>query len=54
MEPPRRARGGAAATIGSLDNPGSFAPALEMFVKRRPAWAKPLGVPEFTDMPSPS
>jgi hypothetical protein len=39
-------------TIGSLDNPGSFAPALEMFTKRRLDWAKPLDVPQFTDMPS--
>ena len=39
-------------TIGSLDNPGSFPPVLEMFVKRRLAWAKPLGLPEFSDMPS--
>lgn len=39
-------------TIGSLDEPGTFAPALEMFVKRRLDWAKPLGLPEFSEMPS--
>lgn len=39
-------------TIGSLDNAGSFAPKVEMFVKRRLDWAKPLGIPEFSDMPS--
>lgn len=39
-------------TIGSLDQPGSFAPKLEMFVKRRLEWAKPLGLPEFSDMPA--
>jgi hypothetical protein len=38
--------------IGSLDAPSSFAPALEMFTKRRLAWAKPLELPQFTDMPS--
>jgi hypothetical protein len=31
---------------------GSFPPRVEMFVKRRLDWAKPLGLPEFTDMPS--
>lgn len=39
-------------TIGSLDNPGSVAPMLEMFTKRRLEWAKPLDLPQFTDMPS--
>jgi hypothetical protein len=38
-------------TIGSLDNPGSFAPRVEMFVKRRLGWAKALDLPQFTDMP---
>jgi len=38
--------------IGSLDNPGSFAPKLEMFTKRRLLWQKPLDLPQFTDMPS--
>lgn len=39
-------------TIGSLDTPGAFAPALEMFTKRRLGWAPPMDVPQFTDMPS--
>jgi hypothetical protein len=39
------------ATIGSLDNPEAFTPKLEMFVKRRLDWAKPLGLPEFAEMP---
>ena len=38
-------------TIGSLDNPGSFAPAVEMFTKRRLDWAKALELPQYTDMP---
>ncbi len=38
--------------VGSLDSAGDFSPKLEMFVKRRLAWAKPLGLPEFSDMPS--
>ena len=38
--------------IGSLDNPGLFAPKLEMFTKRRLAWEGPLDLPQFTDMPS--
>jgi len=39
-------------TIGGLDNAGSFAPMVEMFTKRRISWAKPLDLPQFTDMPS--
>jgi len=39
-------------TIGSLDEPGLFAPKVEMWVKRRLDWAKPIGVPEFDEMPS--
>lgn len=39
-------------TIGSLDQPGSFTPVLEMFTRRRLDWAKPLDTPQFTDMPS--
>ena len=39
-------------TIGSLDTPGAFAPALEMFTKRRLGWAPPMDVAQFTDMPS--
>ena len=38
-------------TIGSLDKPDTVPPHLEMFVKRRLGWAKPLGLPEFSDMP---
>ncbi len=39
-------------TIGSLDNPAGIEPALEMFTKRRLDWARPLELPQFTDMPS--
>ncbi len=38
-------------TIGVLDDPGAFAPALDMFTKRRLAWAKPLDGPQFEGMP---
>jgi len=38
-------------TIGSLDNPEGIAPMLEMFTKRRLDWAKPLGLPQFENMP---
>jgi hypothetical protein len=38
-------------TIGSLDNPGSFAPALEMFTKRRLGWVHALELPQYSDMP---
>ena len=41
----------AAAQLGSLDHPEVITPKLEMFVKRRLAWVKPLGLPEFSDMP---
>ena len=37
--------------LGSLDRPGAITPKLEMFVKRRLPWVKPLGLPEFSDMP---
>ena len=37
--------------IGALDDPKGIAPQLEMFTKRRLDWAKPLGLPQFTDMP---
>lgn len=40
------------ATIGALDNPGSFAPKVEMFVKRRLTWVAPLDLPQFEGMPS--
>jgi hypothetical protein len=39
-------------TIGSLDNPAGIEPKLEMFTKRRLEWAKPLGLPQFENMPS--
>jgi hypothetical protein len=38
--------------LGSLDRPELITPKLEMFVKRRLKWVKPLGLPEFSDMPS--
>lgn len=38
--------------IGSLDHPELIAPKLEMFVKRRLKWVKPLGLPEFSYMPA--
>jgi hypothetical protein len=38
--------------IGSLDNPKGIEPAVEMFTRRRLEWAKPLGIPQFHDMPS--
>ncbi|TIS58957.1 MAG: GFA family protein [Mesorhizobium sp.] len=37
--------------LGSLDHPEAVTPKLEMFVKRRLPWARPLGLPEFSDMP---
>ncbi|HTJ63097.1 MAG TPA: GFA family protein [Alphaproteobacteria bacterium] len=37
--------------LGSLDNRAGIAPKLEMFTKRRLDWAKPLDLPQFTDMP---
>jgi hypothetical protein len=40
------------ATIGSLDQPDGVEPDLEMFIKRRFKWTKPLDVPQFTDMPN--
>jgi hypothetical protein len=39
-------------TLGSLDNPQGIEPMLEMFTKHRLAWAKPLDVPQFENMPS--
>ena len=36
-------------TLGSLDKPQAIEP---MFTKRRLAWAKPLDVPQFENMPS--
>jgi hypothetical protein len=37
--------------LGSLDDPTGFAPKLEMFVKRRLPWVKPLDLPQFDGMP---
>lgn len=37
--------------LGSLTDPTGFAPKLEMFVKRRLPWVKPLDLPQFSDMP---
>jgi hypothetical protein len=39
-------------TLGSLDKPELVAPVLEMFTKRRLAWAEPLDMPQFTSMPT--
>jgi hypothetical protein len=39
-------------TIGSLDQPESIVPKLEMFTKRRLKWTKALDVPQYTDMPT--
>ena len=39
-------------TLGSLDNPEGIDPVLEMFIKRRLRWAKPLNLPQFENMPS--
>jgi len=39
-------------TLGSLDNPQGIEPMLEMFTKRRLAWAKPLHLAQFENMPS--
>ncbi|PRH86576.1 aldehyde-activating protein [Labrys okinawensis] len=38
--------------LGSLEKPAGIEPKLEMFVKRRLPWAKPLDVPQFQGMPS--
>jgi hypothetical protein len=38
--------------LGSLDNPAVIAPRLEMFIKRRLAWEKPLDVPQYQGMPT--
>src|SRR5262249_15699931 len=39
-------------TLGSLDDPAGIQPTLEMFIKRRLPWAKPLDLPQFENMPS--
>ena len=38
-------------TLGSLDKPELITPQVEMFTKRRLAWAKPLAIPQFDSMP---
>jgi hypothetical protein len=38
--------------LGALEDPTGIKPVLEMFVKRRLAWQKPLDLPQFSDMPS--
>lgn len=38
-------------TLGSLDDPRGIEPRLEMFTKRRLAWAGPLPLPQFENMP---
>jgi hypothetical protein len=37
--------------LGSLDNPESIKPQVEMFIKRRLAWVTPLNLPQFEEMP---
>lgn len=37
--------------LGVLDEPGRVQPQLEMFTRRRVSWARPLDLPQFTDMP---
>jgi hypothetical protein len=37
--------------LGSLDDPSFIVPKLEMFVKRRLPWVKPLDMPQFEAMP---
>ncbi|ARO30715.1 MULTISPECIES: GFA family protein [unclassified Rhizobium] len=39
-------------TLGSLDRPEVIQPSVEMFTKRRLAWATPLHLPQFEGMPS--
>jgi len=39
-------------TIGSLDQPESIMPKLEMFTKRRLKWTKALDVTQYADMPT--
>ena len=38
--------------LGALEDPSGITPKLEMFVKRRLPWAKPLDMPQFEAMPS--
>jgi hypothetical protein len=37
--------------LASLDDPTGIDPVLEMFVKRRLPWARPLDLPQFQGMP---
>jgi hypothetical protein len=37
--------------LGALDDPAGFTPMLEMFVKRRLPWVRPLDLPQFEGMP---
>jgi hypothetical protein len=37
--------------LGSLDRPELVEPRLEMFIRRRLKWAKPLDLPQFENMP---
>ena len=39
-------------TLGSLDQPQGIEPVVEMFTRRRLAWATPLDVPQFENMPN--
>ena len=38
--------------LGSLDDPTTIVPGVEMFTKRRLDWASPLDMPQFDGMPS--
>ena len=38
--------------LGALEDRTGFDPKMEMFVRRRLPWAKPLDVPQYSDMPS--
>ena len=38
-------------TLGSLDRPELIKPGVEMFTRRRLAWARPLDLPQFDGMP---
>jgi hypothetical protein len=37
--------------LGSLDDPKGIEPKMEIFTKRRLPWVKPLGLPQFENMP---
>ncbi|MGO7815282.1 GFA family protein, partial [Rhizobium ruizarguesonis] len=38
-------------TLGSLDQPELIKPGVEMFTRRRLAWARPLDLPQVDGMP---